>query len=474
MVKKPVLLLLALLAVLAAAGGACWLLLAAPREDAPQTETILLSDRSPEQVSEIRVDNANGSYTFTRTGEGYRLHDLPARKVNEDYVNMLLDESSRVECLSQVTDDLSSLDSYGLARPEAQVEIQYTDGGSLALLFGAQEPISGGRYCMERGGGQVYLMKNNRTIRFTMAVERYLDFIIIPPEETEAVLSVLQDMTFSGTSLPAPISLRAVLPERPETQIEAVAFGSVTHLVEGPVVHEVNTTALLQIAEDLLGLISEGVVDYNCTQEELDAYGFGQPWLQIDFDYKNGANAPVEPYSLRVARWEGGYIATLNGDGIVYKILDLSFLHVTYEELVLRWFFSPFLTELEALELTSPEGAVRFDLDGSHARDLTVSRDGEPVDGEGFRKFYNLIVSAAADAPVSGIEPEGEPALTVRYLYRNPEKEPDELALYPAPQRRLYASVNGVCEFTMREGFLDVVRTALDALLSGEDFSTDW
>ena len=477
MMAKPIKLLLSLMGLLTALGVGYWFLMSTPQAAGrPGGQPILLTDRSPNDVRTVEVRNQNGGYAFRKEGEGYVLHDLPPEKVNAEYVAMLLDESSRVECLSEVTDDLSRLADFGLETPEAEVDVTYADGGAFRLLLGAEESVSGGRYCMERGGERVYLMKNNRTIRFTMPVEKYLDFILIPPEESTSVLSVLQDIRFSGTSLPAPIALTAVLPERKDTQIEALAYGAVTHIVTAPGVHEADPGILQQIADDLLGLISEGVVAYNCTDKELAAYGLAEPWLQIDFEYKNGKDAPVVPYTLRVAKTDEGYIATVNDEGIVYRILDLSFLHVTYEGLVLRWFLSPFLTDVSALELTGDFGAVRFDLAGENSKNITVTRDGTAVDGELFRKFYNLVVSAASDGPASaGAQPPGGAAdLTIRYLYRDGRKADDVLELFRAPQRRLLVSVNGTCEFTMRENYLTVVTGALAALNAGESFITDW
>ena len=480
---KPIKLLVGLVVLLALLGGAFWLLTRAPAEaESPNDTPILLSDHVPGDVAAVEVRNQNGGYSFRAEGDGYVLHDLPPHKVNGEYVAMLLDEASRVECLSRVTDDLSRLAEFGLETPVAEVDVTYADGSAFSLLLGAEETVSGGRYCMERGGDAIYLMKNNRTIRFTMPVEKYLDFIIIPPEESTSVLSVLQDIRFSGSSLPAPISLRAVLPEREETQLAALAYGAVTHIVTEPGVHEADPGALQAIATDLLGLLSEGVVDYNCTPDELAQYGLTQPWLQIDFDYKNGKDAPVVPYTLRVSKAEDGYLATVNDEGIVYRILDLSFLHVKYEDLVLRWFLSPFLTDVAALELTGSFGDFRFDLSGENAKDLsgenakdlTVTRDGESVDGDAFRKLYNLVVSAAADGSAAGEAPSGEAALTIRYRYRDGRKADDVLRLYPAPQRRLLVSVNGVCEFTMRENYLTVVTEALESLNAGKDFATDW
>ena len=191
------------------------------------------------------------------------------------------------------------------------MDITYADGGTLHLLLGAEEPIGGGRYLMEEGGGAVLLMKNSRSIRFTMPVEKYIDYIIIPPENTASELDALQDITFSGRALENPIVLKAVLPERADMQLVGLSFGALTHVVTEPGLHEANATTLLEVAEDLLGLISEGVVDYNCTEEALAAYGFDDPYLCIEFDYKNGADAPVEHYKLLVSQWEDGYIVKM-------------------------------------------------------------------------------------------------------------------------------------------------------------------
>lgn len=475
MMAKPIKLLVGLVVLVALLGGGFLLLTREPEQPpAEEGQTILLVDLTPDDVAAVDIRNQYGGYTFRREGAGYRLHDLPTEKVNEDYVAMLLDETSRVECLSVVTEDLSRLADFGLETPVAQVDVTYADGIAFALLLGGEETVSGGRYCMEAGGGVIYLMKENRTIRFTMPVEKYLDYIIIPPEESTSVLSVLQDIRFSGTSLPRPIELTAVLPQREDTQVAALAYGAVTHILTQPGVHEADPGTLKQIAIDLLGLISEGVVAYNCTPEELAEYGFTDPWLQIDFDYRNGKDASVVPYTLRVVRGEDGYLATLNDEGIVHRILDLSFLHVTYEELVLRWFFSPFLTDVAALELEDATGTTRFDLAGDSAKDLTVTRAGEAVDSEAFRKFYNLVVSAASDGAGQGEAPTGEALMTIRYCYRDSRKTDDVLTLYAAPQRRLAVGANGVAEFTMRENYLSVVTQALAALLEGEPFSTEW
>ncbi len=476
---KPIKMLLAALLILALLGGAGWFLLSRPPvrngTAGGGNEVLHLAQKTPEAVARVDVENQHGAYTVTWQDGACTVADLPAHLVNGEYVQMLRDEASSVQYTRSVTEDLSGLADYGLDQPEARVDVTYTDGSSLHLLLGAEEPVGGGRYLMEEGGAAVLLMKNNRSIRFTMPVEKYLNYIIIPPENTASELDALQDIAFSGRALDSPIVLKAVLPERADMQLTGLSFGAVTHVVVAPGLHEANATTLLEVAEDLLGLISEGVVDYNCTKEELAAYGFDDPYLCIEFDYKNGADAPVEHYRLLVSQWEDGYIVTLNDDGVVYRILDLSFLHVEYQDFVLRWFLSPFISDVQAVEVSAFGRDYRFEVEGD-ARNVAASYEGQPLDSTRFRAFYNLLVSAACDGAALEEAPQlsGEAELAIRYIYRNREKDDDVLALYTAPRRRLYVQVNGVCEFTMRQNFLPVVEEALQALTTGRTFKTEW
>lgn len=475
---RPVKALIVAVIIIVILGGAGFLLLKDPKpaQNAGKDEALTLVDKEMTDVSRVEVTNSHGSYTVTYENGGYILHDLPAKHVNTEYLEMLLDECSRIEYLSIASEDMSKRADFGLETPEAEVSITYRDGERKVLLIGAKEPVSSGRYFMEKDGSKILLMKENRSIRFTMEVEKYIDYIIIPPEQTASALGELQDITFSGSSIPEPIVLKAVLPEREDLQTLGLSYGSVTHLLVSPGIYEANPTKLLEVAEDLLGLISEGVVAYNCQEEELAAYGFDDPYLQINFDYKNGKDAEVVPYVLKVSRLEEDYIVTVNDDGIVYKILDLSFLHVAYEDLILRWFVSPFISDVAEVTLTFGEESYAYSIFGETAKEITVSCNGDAVDDTLFRSFYNLVISAASDGAMLSEEPKltGEPLAIIRYRYKEENKEDDILRLYPGELRRVYVEVNGECRFTMRENFLTILKKANEALLSGEAFGTDW
>ncbi len=474
---KPVKALAAALLLLALLGGAGWFLLKDPAPaEKPATEELSVVSRTPEEVRQIEVSNRHGSYTVLQKEGGWQVGDLPSEHVNGEYVQMLLDECSDIRYLSVACEDVERREEFGLSEPEAWVAITYTDGSREELLIGAKEPVSGGRYFMERDGSEILMMKEGRSIRFTMELERYLDIVIIPPEQTASVLGELQDMRFSGSSIPEPIELKAVLPEREELQTIGISFGSVTHLLMGDGIYEANSTKLLEIGDGLLGLLSEEIIDYNCSQEELAAYGFDEPYLEIEFDYKNGKEAEVIPYRLRVSTLGEEYIATVNDEGIVYRILDLPFLHVRYEDLVLRWFVSPFISEVAALSVTIGGQESRYVLTGETVKDIAVTLNEQSVAEDLFRSYYNLVTSAAFDGEMLAQEPalSGEPLAVIRYEYKKEGKKDDVIRIYPGELRHVYVEVNDSCRFVMRENFLTVLAAAGEALLRGESFATDW
>ncbi len=473
---KPLRSLLVILLALALLGAAAWWLLAQP-EPPPQGsgEEHTLLQKQMAEVASVTVRNRHGSYTVTQTADGAAVHDLPPALVNLEYVAMLLDEVSDIRYLQTVEENPASLALYGLDAPEATVEAAYTDGSSLRLQIGAEEPVSGGRYFKTAESPAVLLMKNNRTIRFTMPVERYINYVIIEPNSSPSILNVVQDITFSGSMLPRPIVLKAVLAGREDILRAAASFGAATHIMVEPGLHEADQTELIRLAESLMGLISEGVVAYNCTPEQLAGYGFDQPALQVEFDYKNGKDAPAGHHLLKISTLEGGYIATLDDFGVVYRIAPVAFTTVSYEALALRWFLSPFITDVAELEISFGPERHLFALSGDTAQALTATREGATLDSELFRRYYNLVVSAAASEMLpEAVTPGGSPLATVRFGYKDPLKPDDTLRLYRGDARRLLVEVNGVCSFAMREQYLEVLQTATKNLINNQSFAPEW
>lgn len=459
--------------------GAAWFLLKPPSSKPDTQSTVkLLEDKNWQQVTQVQVENETGAYTVRKESNGYTVHDLPSSVVNMDYVAMLLDESSQIAYEEVVEDSTDNRKNYGLDMPVSTVTITYDDSSSTQLLLGIEEPVSKGRYAMLADGDQIVLLKGNRCIRFLMPVEKYIHYIIIEPNESTDVLRSLGDITFGGSRFPKPVVLKEVTADSDEELLrQASSFGAVTHIITEPVVHEADPTGLTAVADSMLGLLSEGVIAYNCTDEMLAEYGFDQPLLTVEFDYKNHPETGPERILLQMSQMEDGTkIVTRNNEGIIYRITDAAFTEITYDSLVLRWFLSPLLADVKALEIETGGQLHWIETGGVKPKELKASMDGQELKPELYRSFYNLVVSAAADGPALLETPElsKDPVMVIRFQYEDELKPEDVLKFYEGPLRKLYVEVNGVCEYTIREKYKACVEEALTALAKGSNFSQDW
>lgn len=435
----------------------------------------LLSDRSVNQVLRLRIKNQYDDYTVWQEGGGFVIEDLPMEQVNPEYVRMLLEESARVEYGAVVSGGAANPGLYGLDKPEAELTIDYTGGEQLSLLLGNGEAVSSGRYFMAAGTGDVLLMKNNRALRFLMPRKKFIHYEIVPFAGFPSPLSAVKKLRLSGRAFPGEIVIEEVRADSAEEMRDAASFGVATHLIRSPGLHEVDQTECIEVFASLTGLLNRDVLAYNCTDEELDAYGFNDPLVKAEFDFLIDAASRPERIVLRVAVFQGEYILVRDEQRIVHRIENEAFIRTKYEKLAMRWFLTPFVTDLQGLTLELEDGKYVFQFRGEGNRDLEVLLNGKPLAVDRFRKFYALLISAANDGVLlEQPAPETVPLMSLVFSYRDPLKAPDTMKLFKGALRRVNVQINGRTEFAMMQRYLDVVKTAAAALSGEDDFNTNW
>jgi hypothetical protein len=446
-------------------------------ERAPEGGT--LADLRVGDVAEIRIKNRHDEFSVWQEEGGFILADLPMDEVNAEYLLMLLDESSHVEYLSLIPGGGGDAALYGFDDPEAAVTIRYTDGSSLSLIFGAEEPVSRGRYFMTGGGDTVYLMDRSRVVRFLQPLKNFINYEIVPLRGYPSPLKAIQNLRLSGGAFPRPIVITGVKADSEEDMRIAASFGAASHLVRSPVLHEIDQKECIEVFSSLTGLLNIEVFAYNTGGRELAALGFDRPWVVAEYDYKRSEEEEPVRIVLRVVRDRGGYLLVRDDRPVVHRIENKAFISTGYEKLVSRWFLTPFITDLASvkIELGREAGEKVFviRLSGEDNRSLGAVMNGQPLDTGLFRKFYRLLISASGDGvlleePVTA----GPPLLSVTFTYRDREKQDDAMIFSRGSLRRLNVSVNGVTEFAILERYLGVTAAALEALAEGRDFSTDW
>jgi hypothetical protein len=179
---------------------------------------------------------------------------------------------------------------------------------------------------------------------------------------------------------------------------------------------------------------------------------------------------------------EGGFVLAdlppeqVNAEYLLMLLIEpKAFITTSYEKLVMRWFLTPFITDLESIKIETGRDTRVIRLSGEDNRSLAAAMDGKPLDLELFRKFYRLLISASNDGVLLE-QPAGtgSPLLSLSFSYRDVMKKADTMSFSQGGLRRLNVTVNGVTEFAMLERYLAVTVKALEALAEGRDFSADW
>lgn len=473
--KKLVRILAAEVAVIAVLAAALLLLILNPAKK--EAESWIFADHAITDVASVHVENSFGSLDVSAQSGGYVIEGVPSELVDLEAFIDFLGRCSAVSALKRVDSDQRELAEYGLAEPSAQVSVTFRDGDKLELSLGDREPLSGSYYCAVDGEKGVYLLDEAWASRYLTAREQLISFYITPKLEVSSALSAIRDVTFSGGPLAEPVTIESVSAGDEQVKELARSFGAATHIVRGAGVYELDQTYGLTVLEPLCGMMAQSIAYYGLTGEQVDAMGFAQPDMKVEFDYKNGTQE-TEHYVLRFlkATEDGSYFyANAEGSGVIYIVERYAFFDLSYDKLLLRWFLSPLLMDVEGITVENGSEVYDFAIDQTDPKNPTVAMNGQEVDITLFRSLFRLLGSAAADGNYLGVQsaPEGEPSMRITYRYTG-GKDDDVLELYPGGTRRVNVYVNGVCEFAMRDAFVQRVNDALTAIGAGESFDINW
>jgi hypothetical protein len=325
------------------------------------------------------------------------------------------------------------------------------------------------------GDPAVYLMESERSAGFLLPKKAYVDDMVTPELALSSPLSALLDVTFAGGELAEPVRVESVALGDPEVVRAGITFGAPTHIVRGRGTYELDQTYGVEMMGALLGISADDIVGYQLSREEIMDFGFDQPTMLVTFDLKNGLDAEVERYVLELLRKDGVTYMTRNNNGVIYAVREPAFLQIEYSKLLVRWFLSPLLVDVRAIEIATGGQDHEFVITGETNAEKRVTCNGEELDIARFRALYGLLVSAAHDGRLlEDVAVEGAPLLRLTYHYLDDQKPPDVMELYPGDARRVYVRINGVTELAMEEMYLVRVQQALSILWTDDPIETDW
>lgn len=441
-------------------------------EESETEETISLYDYNGHPLLTARVENPEGGFSLTLVNGLYQIESVPRNELNLEYLEMLLRDLTKLEAIERISDP--ALEKFGLDQPSILVYAQYEGlENPLRLRVGRQETVSGGFYVQREGDKAIYLVDARKLARFRMSTERFVQFILIPPQKTRSPLQALKMLEIEkGTE-----HLKIVRPdpENPDLYNYAGIFGTPAHLLVAPNVYKANDSKLLSLADSLFGLIAERVVAVSASDEELELYGLLNPALNLTL-LRDDLETEK---SIRLSfSFSNGKIYGRMDDGrSIYELpsrLDLQM--ITAAQLTAPQLPGPLLLDTEEVILRTKVNHFSYRLSFDEQKKLTVMADGQEIDSVLFRKFYNLIAFGSGNPEKTAPEIKtGHSDADLVLVFRIREQaKPVELRFYRYNALSYYAYLGDQGLFEVPSSFVERIREANEQVILGKDFNSAW
>lgn len=438
-----------------------------------ESPSLVLVNRDFMDVETIVVQNQYGEYMVQQEEGGFFLEGVSSDIIDPEHLKQLIAHSAFISFDKKI-EDAVDLSLYGFDQSEAQVRIQYQDGQVMQLLIGKEGPLTNTYYVLDQIEQSVYLFKKANVVRYLYDKKHFVNKIIVEPNHSVNVMDSIQYVRYSGKEIPRDITIIKLDPNNDKQMVVASSFGALSHLMLEPTLQKVDIRQAQDQFLGIVGLLSKEVMIYDASQADLAAYGFDDPDMKIEYQFSLDGMMPAQNYLLEVAYKDNQPYVMLNRNGVIHAIEDETFLHVSYEKLISRWFYTPLLLDVSHLKIQSANQTYQFEIEKIKENQIKVYLNNQEVDSDAFRKFYNLVVSASHDGSYKPFERPNQALLDIEFTYYEASKTPDKVSYYPGDARRHQVCFNETCDFAIKESFVSLVDLALRSIAQGQDFEVNW
>ena len=233
----------------------------------------------PDAVSEIKVNNASGSYTLVNdTGEWY-CQEMPEMPVGSGKVQEMLETFGSLSAIRKFKPD-NELDAYGLGEAAASIEFTGPDDFTASIAIGNKTADGASYYCIVNGDTDEL---------FTVSVE--IEEIAVRDAECYAQYDTMDHMT-EPESLCIKIKNGEVLnifkPEDPEEYTYTDYYSWFTN--ENGNIVPLDSTLVNRLLSGVLNVQWKDAVKFGADDEDMDIFGLNEPEMEITAADENTDN----------------------------------------------------------------------------------------------------------------------------------------------------------------------------------------
>lgn len=440
-----------------------------------------ITDRRADEVFSITVNNADGTFTFTRQTRAINSVNESGEpvKINEffwtseelcgvpqsDYaVRNFIGALAGLPEKNAVEDNAEDFSKYGLSEPRATALLRFDDGTSVEMLFGITNPVDEASVYFALGNSRDVKLVNYYAVSDVFSdIRRFAKLLLVDsttPTET---------LTITRPELDAPLELK-MTPESGEGSSDEFRFTA-------PVSAEINAAKGRELFYGVCGLTMETCEFLEQTEELLEQCGLSEARAVVKFT-DNGKErelligneirqkiAAEDDTSRPPVETVTGYYATVSGVPGIYALAreNAPWLSATFGGLVSHKPLSPYIFSVGNVEVRLKDDAFTFQNENE-----TFTYNGNALEYERFRELFNMLTAELDGDELSG-EVGEELLAEITFNYKTDEygTPRDTLSFYELDERRCAVVLNGTPLFAASRLHVGQIAEKISALTGG-------
>ena len=442
---------------------------------------LVLQPEDKGDIVSITLENALGSFTarlHDHDGDSHWIiddFDIDENMLSQTMLQSLAATVSNMTARSVIEENPADLAQYGLDKPQATVTVNYTDG-SFVMKIGDVVTSGSANYIMINDEPTVYSYYTYE-ISSLMSSDRLsmVNTAVMPSYDSEAAAKI-KKITVTRKDMEKPIVLEA-LPDVPEDS-DSIQIYSYTFTSPADVYLDLNLGTNYLYA--MFGLAANKAAYIEVTDETRAATGLDDPFCEVDMLVEDViyrlyiGNAITEEVTDETT---GAVTANVIGYyGICNKVPDVIYIFnasdviwATMEptDYMSKLFLVPYIYDVDTVSYHDDNVGFTVTITGNND-DNAMYMDGEEIDSDLFRSFYQYLVSCRGEEMYTD-EARGDFIAEFTYNYED-KRDPDTVTFYASDEGRdLIVAINDVNIFKTKWNYGTRLLENAQALVNGEE-----
>ena len=460
MKKNTVKIILGVVVLLLLIGGTALLMMPSDNQGNATTPTPV-SDYTTYTIFSEPVDNVkavevvknDGNITAVKDNEGnWLINALALGDIDSSKSRSFAEAAINLTTIKLITENAKDLSEYGLDNPGIKLKITKNDGAVATILIGEKSPVNGEYFTKNEAENKVYTLSSYKVETLTKPESYYTQFERFSVDDVSAI--------------------NKITIKRPDATI-AFEINDVDNTggyytawkMTSPIQAEANADYITNTIFAKLGEIklSEPI--------QSGDFGFDKPAAELTLNFRP-YDADKQEYkeeyteTLVVGKMvEGKYFVQYEGKAYSVPAASLEFINTTVLNMVskLQSIFN--IADVEKVEMKYGETSATLDiLHINEDGDLSFKINGNDIDPDDAKKFYQQLIGVLADGIYNG-QNLGETVLSIYYKGYN--GKPDNTIEFKTISDLECAIVkNGTAQFTVSKSIVNQVIEAINTQIN--------